>query len=245
MSNGETNWKQLFQLVIGVIIDRMPEQSWKDWFEHTWAVREEELYPSLFGELGTGIYPLTADLFTATFPNDPVDPRWLHDGVFECPPTPARRSWLYVSSGLSNPWDADHSTTQAVSGLGCEFVLQSVDRSQWAVRLVQRIVAFQIMLSVGRFPGKELLQVWDRIPLRAAIDGGSSVLTSLLLAPASEFAGIKRLPSGDFELIELIGITDDEVGYAKRNGGDKLFELLLARGAAPVTKPKRVSVLAH
>src|SRR3954452_20913229 len=158
----------------------MSEQSWQERFEHSWALREEELYRSSFGDLGQGIYPLTSDLFTSAFPTEPVDPRWLHDGVFECPPTQTRKSWLYVSSGLSNAWDADHLAPQIVSGLGCEFIFRCVEQSKWAIRLVQRIAAFQIMLSVGRFPRKQLLQIWDRIPLGAAIDGAASALTSLL-----------------------------------------------------------------
>ena len=36
----------------------MADQTWQEWFENAWAVREETIYRSLFGEIGSGIYPL-------------------------------------------------------------------------------------------------------------------------------------------------------------------------------------------
>jgi hypothetical protein len=80
---------------------------WEKWFEAAWAQREDELYGSLLGPLGAGICPLDFELFQDIFGRSEVDPRWLHIGVFECPPTEQRQSWTYVSSGLSNAWDAE------------------------------------------------------------------------------------------------------------------------------------------
>src|SRR5271165_5203323 len=155
----------------------MAEQTWQEWFENAWAVREESIYRGLFGDLGPGIYPLDAALFTTVFRQESIDPRWLTEGVFECPPSGAMQNWLYVSSGLSNAWEADKPNPNEPSGLGCEFIVECPQQSRWALVLLRRMVAFQILLSVGRFPGKGLLQVWDRIPLRAPIDGSSSALT--------------------------------------------------------------------
>ena len=145
----------------------MAEQTWQEWFENAWAVREESIYRGLFGDLGPGIYPLDAALFTTVFRQESIDPRWLTEGVFECPPSGAMQNWLYVSSGLSNAWEADKPNPNEPSGLGCEFIVECPQQSRWALVLLRRMVAFQILLSVGRFPGKGLLQVWDRIPLRA------------------------------------------------------------------------------
>jgi hypothetical protein len=92
-----------------------------------------------------------------------------------------------VSSGLSNAWEADSAKPDEVSGLGCEFIFECPSQSKWALFLLRRMVAFQILLSVGRFEGKGLLQVWNRIPLRAPIDGTSSKLNWVLLAPAPNF----------------------------------------------------------
>jgi hypothetical protein len=221
----------------------MTEQTEHDWFEAAWACREETIYSSTFGDIGSGIYTLDAELFTGQFRQTSVDPRWLTHGVFESKPSPARASWLYVSSGLSNAWEVDSPKAEEPSGLGCEFILECESKSQWALLLLRRMVAFQILLSVGRFEGKGVLQAWDRVPLRAPIDGMTSRLDWVLLTPAPNFSGRQSLLSGHFSFLEFIGITDDEADFGRNNGGDKLLALLTREGAAPLTDPNRESVL--
>ncbi len=223
----------------------MADQTWQKWFEDAWAIREQSLYCGLFGDIGPGIYPLDHDLFATVFQQKSIDPRWLFEGVFECPPSGARHNWLYVSSGLSNAWEADSPNSDELSGLGCEFIFECPQQSRWALVMLRRMVAFQILLSVGRFPGKGPLQIWDRIPLRAPIDGSSSVLNWVLLAPSLNFGGPQQLPSGRFQFMQFIGITEDEAEYARKNGGEKLLPLLKRRNAAPVTEPTRRTVLSE
>lgn len=221
----------------------MAGQTWQEWFESAWAVREENIYRSLFGDISSGIYPLDSELFTGQFRQRSIDPRWLTHGVFESKPSGTRASWLYVSSGLSNAWEADSANPNQASGLGCEFIIECPSQSMWALLLLRRMVAFQILLSVGRFEGKGQVQVWDRIPLRAPIDGTSSKLNWVLLAPAPNFRERQLLPSGHFHFQEFIGITEEEADFARNNGGIKLLALLMQRKAAPVTDPNRESVL--
>lgn len=38
-----------------------------DWLEEAWRIREEELYPKLFGGTGPGIFALDTQLFTDVF----------------------------------------------------------------------------------------------------------------------------------------------------------------------------------
>jgi|KBSMisStaDraftv2_1062788.scaffolds.fasta_scaffold03947_8 hypothetical protein len=215
------------------------------WFEDAWEFREETLYCSLFGDVGPGIYALDTELFTTQFRQASIDPRWVTHGVFESHPTATRRTWVYVSSGLSNAWDADSPNPNDTSGLGCEFILECPSQSQWALVLLRSMVAFQILLAAGRFPGKGPLQTWDRVPLRAPIDGASSALDWLLLAPSSNFGEIQQLPSGQFIFLQFIGITKREAAYARKNGSDTLLQLLRERGAAPVTDPRRQEILHH
>ena len=221
----------------------MAGQTWQEWFENAWAVREENIYRSLFGDVGSGIYPLDTQLFTGQFRQTSIDPRWLTHGVFESRPSGTRTSWLYVSSGLSNAWEADSAKPDEVSGLGCEFIFECPSQSKWALLLLRRMVAFQILLSAGRFEGKGLLQAWNRIPLREPIDGTSSMLTWVLLIPAPSFSERQLLPSGQFQFLEFVGITEDEADFARKNSGDKLLALLIQRKAAPITDPSRKSVL--
>jgi len=220
----------------------MSGEDWQSWFEAAWAFREETLYPRLFGSVGPGIYALGGDIFSKGFGQSTYDPRWLTEGVLESPPTANRPNWLYVSSGLSNAWEAPSPNPNGISGLGCEFILQCTEQAQWAIILLQRMVAFQILLNAGRFPGKDLLKEGDRIPLRAPINGADSELTSVLVTASPDFGGIQQIPSGRFEFLQFVGITQDEVEFAKANGSDSLFRQLMNAKVAPVTDPARNSI---
>jgi len=213
------------------------------WFEEAWAFREEKLYRSHFGASTEGIYVLDAEMFRVVFHQEAIDPRWLNHGVIEFKPTAERPNWAYVSSGLSNAWEADTPDPDSVSGLGCEFVFQCPKQAPWALLFMRRMVAFQLLLAAGRYPGKSLLAIWDRVPLRSPIDGKTSQLTWLLLAPATGFAGVQQLPSGQFQFIQFVGITENEAEYARASGSPELFRMLLAERAAPVTDPNRGSIL--
>jgi DNA-directed RNA polymerase specialized sigma24 family protein len=51
--------------------------------EELWRVREEDLYPALFGPRVRGIFPLQVEMFTGQFGQSKVDPRWLRYRGFE------------------------------------------------------------------------------------------------------------------------------------------------------------------
>lgn len=205
--------------------------------------REERVYPSLFGDLEEAISPLSEELFSTLGAND-IDPRWLNHGVLVSPPNGHRSSWLYVTSGLSDPWDTDRHNPGR-SGIGFEFVLETRERADWAIWRLQHVLAFEQLLAAGRFPGKHLLTLYDRLPLRAPIvPESTSALDWLLVCPAPARRRRFRLESGWVHLLHLVGITDAEASYARREGGDALVELLEDAGGYPVTNPMRVSVVA-
>jgi hypothetical protein len=220
-------------------------QAWQTWFEVAWAYREEVLYPDLFGDLGPGIFAIDPSVFVDTFKQDSFDPRWLHSGVFESAPNPKHRSWLYVSSGLSNPWDNEPPNAGEYSGVGCEFILETPAQGRWAIQRLQHLIAFQTLLSCGRYPGREQMGVNDRIPLRAPITPEPSVLTRLMLAYPEGYPRCLKLPSGAADLLHVVGITDAEADFARQHGGDALVEHLRRAGAFPVTDPKRPCTVVH
>lgn len=214
---------------------------WEEWFKRVWAFREDTLYPSLFGPGSVGIFPLPAKMLTETFQQPNVDPRWLHYGVFQYAPTPKRASWLYVTSGMSNAWEDAYPDSAACSGLGCEFVFETTEAGQWPILRLLHVMACQILACHGRFPGRPPLGLFDRIPLRCAIDGRDSRLRSVMLAP-SPYGTEQQLESGKFDFVQVVGIAEEEALYAKDNGGPKLLELLKEAHAFPVTDPARRSV---
>ena len=193
----------------------MTEDSWQAWFEAAWAEREEEVYPRLFGSHDPQICVLTPHLFQTTFEQENVDPRWLHSGVFEVPPTPDRASWLYVSSGLSNAWEDDTPDPTGPSGLGMEFILQTPSREFWAIDRLAHVIAFQILLSVGEYPGRELLDVHARLPLRCSISPEPSELTWLVVGPPDGLPSSFQLASGVVDLLTIVGVTEQEVAHAR------------------------------
>ncbi len=214
--------------------------------EEVWRIREEEVYPRLFGQLSRGIFPLTQEVFSHRFGSQEIDPRWLSMGVMEFAPTTTRPSWLYITSGYSNPWHDDpaHYDPDGESGAGVEFTLATVDQADWAVRALQSVLAFDLLLDAGRFPSGQRLSLHDRVPLHAPIDGRPDCLVrNLIMVEPEGFDQEFALPSGVVILVTFIGTTDAETAFARTEGTDELVERLRAAGHFPSIDPRRPSVL--
>jgi hypothetical protein len=210
--------------------------------EEVWRNREEEIYPALFGSTAKSTFVLSADLFTDAFQQSSIDPRWLHYGVQVFPPTVARNSWLYVSSGASNPWEldpVDYSESE-YSGSGTELVLETTTEAEWAVVIVQRMLAYNILLCHGRFGDSPPLNYGDRVPLKAPISlSGESQLRNLVIGMPTHYPSSFKLKSGQVDLLHLVGAADAEIAYAKQHGSDALIDKLALAGYFPVTDPMR------
>jgi hypothetical protein len=218
------------------------KEGWQEWFERIWMHREEVLYRSLFGGNSRGIFTIPANMFTGTFRQESYDPRWLYYGVFEFTPTADRDSWLYVTSGMSNDWEAEKPDATKPSGLGCEFVFETTQQSEWAILRLLHLMTFQILICHGRFSGRGPLSDFDRIPLHGPIWPESSMLTCLMLAPPKKLPRICHLDSGSFDLYQIVGISDGERDYAKSHGGPALLEMLLKNDFFPITDPNRAEI---
>lgn len=213
--------------------------------ESVWEYREEQLYPRLFGQTRRGIFPLTIEIFTETFEQENVDPRWLHLGVFEFSPTPTRGSWLYVTSGGSTPWESDPSDYDPAkySWLGVEFVIEAPEQSEWPIRALQRLLAYEVLLCHGRYEGFSSLDYGHRVPAGGAIDGSNnSIIRFLAIAKPKHYPATAQLDSGKFDFLHVIGVTEGERDFAKSTSTDVLIEKLAAQGAYPITQPKRSQV---
>jgi hypothetical protein len=57
-------------------------------------------------------------------------------------------------------------------------------------------------------------------------------------------AAVNEVPleSGRFSFYQVVGISQDEVEFARANGGDKLMAKLVKAHAFPLTDPNRHSV---
>jgi hypothetical protein len=203
--------------------------------EKAWEEREQYIYKTLFGDIGDGIYVLSFDLFKNQFGCENVDPRWLHYGVFKSPPNGSRKTWIYVSSGMSNPWEAEEK--EEYSGLGTELILETENDESWAIPLVQSLVAFNILLSAGKYGDKPLLEHWSRIPQPIEPN-----ITHLVLGLPLYHPETIELCSGKVDLLQVVGITKAEFDYAKEFGSPAICNLLTEHGVYPVTNPNRESI---
>ncbi|WP_299624360.1 suppressor of fused domain protein [Pelagibius sp.] len=213
--------------------------------EEVWEQREGEIYPKRFGPESEGIFTLKADLF-AKLGQKEVDPRWLHVGLFEFAPTEERRTWVYVSSGLSNPWDtpARDYDPEGYSEIGTELVMETPDQAAWALEILARLTAFNLLLAAGRMGEAPPLDYGHRVPLRASIDiTGDSALRSVMAWRAEHYEANFVLDSGRVDLLHFVGISDAELDFAKAEGSDKLAARLIDGGAFPVTDPRRASLI--
>ena len=210
--------------------------------ERVWEHREESVYPSLFGPTSRGTFVLAGDLFTGVFSQESYDPLWLHYGVIEFAPTASRDSWIYVSSGASNPWELESEDygDSEYWGFGTELVLEVPEQAEWAIVILQRILAFNILLAHGRYGDKPALDYGDRIPLRAPITlEGESLIQNLVVTKPTHYADHFELESGRVDLLHLVGVTDQEIDFAKEHGSSAVYEQLSKAGWSTITQPDR------
>jgi hypothetical protein len=213
--------------------------------EEVWTYREETVYPKLFGTSSRGIFPLEFEMFERIFDIQDVDPRWLHLGVMEFKPTPSRDSWLYVTSGASNPWDTepqDYRPDQP-SWLGVEFVIEVPSQADWPINALRRLLAYHLLVSHGHFGDLAPINYGHRVPAGGAVDGADSKLTYLAIVQPGHYQAAVQLASGFFDFLHVIGITEQERDYAKAISTDDLIAKLAKQGAYPVTDSKRADVL--
>ena len=220
-------------------------QEQKTVFETIWETREETIYPSLFGDKYRGTFVLTADVVTRVFGLASFDPRWLHYGVIEFEPTADRNSRLYVTSGASNPWEADPAdyALSEYSGSGTELVLEVPQQSKWAIVTLQRLLAFNILLVHGRYGEVQPLDYDNRVPLRGPIDFEASALAYVVLAAPEHYAASFKLLSGKVDFLHVVGITLSERDYAQAHDSERLIALLKSAMAFPVTDAAREPVV--
>jgi hypothetical protein len=209
--------------------------------EGVWQDREERLLPELFGQKRNGIFVLNAEVFTDIFGAEEFDPRWLFLGVFEFEPTEARNSWLYVTSGGSTPWETEPAeyNPEEFSWLGVEFVIEAPCQSDWAIRGLQRLLAYHVMCTHGYFGDNSGLGPGHRVPAGGSVDGKTSTLKFFAATVPEHYTGTGYLASGKFEFLHFVGITEKERDFAKQFTTKALVEKLKLQGAYPVTDPKR------
>lgn len=203
--------------------------------EDAWEEREEVVYPEVFGDTGPGIYPLSNDVFEQLDAQS-VDPRWLTHGVFQSPPNDTRNTWVYVTSGMSNPWESDEP--QDYSGFGVEFVLETEQASTWAINVLHTLMAYNLMLASGQMGEPGLLDYGDRIPFALSDD-----IAAMVIAPTFQLPENTDIKSGRVDFLQIVGVTEAELTYAQETSSEALIEMLIEETGGLITAKQRKSVV--
>ncbi len=152
-------------------------------------------------------------------------------------PNEFRPYWIFATSGLSNPW---FGQSDEVSGFGCELVLKTKNAGRWSVKLMRRLVYYILSYAGTLSPGVTLKM---DLPLFA---GGKSEMGGVAVWYADEAPDcIYSLPSGQFGIFAIIGITGDEADFASSDEYGCWFiqQILRDGGCDQRTEPNRVSVM--
>ncbi|RYG92968.1 suppressor of fused domain protein [Loktanella sp. IMCC34160] len=207
-------------------------------------IREKDVYPELFGEANRPPFKLQQEVFGA-FGDVEVDAHWLEFQICEFKPTAERASWLYVTSGYSDPQGVDPAdyNPNGESGVGVEFFLETEEKADWAIMRLQSLLAYDLLLADGQVDG-EPLAFHDVIPLNHPVDGNDRCqIMNMVMIPPERPPEAFSLPSGNVMLAGFVGITNAERDFAAQFGMEHLTDKLRAAEACPVTLPKRESVV--
>ena len=203
--------------------------------EDAWTQREEETYKTIFGETTSKIYPLSYNTFKQ-YNCKNIDPRWLTYGVLKSKPTKDRNTWAYVTSGMSNPLESD--VCEKYSGLGMEFVIETNEECNWAIEVLQTLMAYNILLSVGKFPNFSIFDYGSRVPLALS----KNIIAMLFTYPVN-FPNDFLLQSGKVDLMQVIGITSLESERAKQTSSQELALKLIDITGGLITDKERPSIV--
>lgn len=209
-----------------------------NWFEEVWRYRDEELIPENVGGRSDGrVTTIPYEAFEQLGAHQ-VDPRWLHCGVLRFPPSRSTAAYSFVTSGLSNAWDAVQPDRASVTGLRIELRVDSESEDDWIVDTLLRLSAMQLLIGAGRFNGR-ILAHGDRVRLGAGAFADDSSLTTLVAVKTADMT----VESGTFSILHLVGITDAERDFAMTAGVEELLNVLRAKTRFPMTDVARPSVL--
>jgi hypothetical protein len=167
-------------------------------------------------------------------PGDPIlFLNWAGGGVYQYPPNGERRSWHYVTSGLSQPSIDDDAMAQPVvdddgerySGFGIELVISTREKVAWAPDVLVNLVKYllfqknsHVILPGDRFPCNGPLVLETTTPL-----------TYLVATSSSEYETEILLPVGHCHLVHLIGCTQGEIASALTMGHGTAGSIVLCR----------------
>jgi hypothetical protein len=164
--------------------------------------------------------------------------------IFKSPSTERKDEavLVYCTEGMR------HFSLQDSSAVGTELTFQlAIPQSQleeplplWPARVLS--LGWVLMMSARDRRISLGAGLSAEMPLVPHFDTG---LTGIFATPFSPVQSTQLSVDGEFEYVNLIGITDDEIQVAERRGADQLSMLLQFRKHHQVTRPARSSVVSR
>lgn len=175
-------------------------------------------------------------------PSDPnLTINWPGGGFYMYPA--AAGGYYFVTSGLSQPAPDQPAQTDekdVFSGLGIELVILSLEDSKWPFGVLQGLVNYMLFQE-----NAQIVMPGDRIPCNGPLVTGSDTeLCYLIAALSDKYETQGRLPAGDVDLVQLIGVTESEakraIAWGRGTGGTLILgEVLKRLNVDELTNPNR------
>lgn len=223
----------------------MDDKEWGEWFDGIMFHRETVLYPQFFGAQPSEFYSFPENLVS----KDGVD--LLEESgmslnlVMEFGPNEKRKSWLYVTSGMSNPVGEtpDKIDINDFSGIGFEMIIETPEKCKWPVNILHTIMFSQCLISACLVEG-ELIEYNDIFPIQKDSIADSPINSFVAMVPNERCNYPKEfcLSSGKVDFFSLFGITiSEELLFLEKNAELNLPEFFEKAGY-PVNNIFRESV---
>jgi hypothetical protein len=137
---------------------------------------------------------------------------------------------------MSNPWESE--IPENYSGLGVEFLMETNEEEMWAVDVLQTLMAYNLLLAVGKMGEYPPLDYGNRVPLAL-----SESIKSMMFTQPVNFPVSFTIKSGMVDLLQVVGITPEELEYAKQTSSEELKEKILRNTGGLVTRKERSSAV--
>ncbi len=196
----------------------------------TYSKKREQTLESIFGKT----FP-AGEIFSPSISWPQFD--WRGEGVLQFPPSKEFSSWIYLTTGLSQPdfedsgqpivWKDDSGISQ--SGFGIELAISTAHESNWVIGVLYHLLRYMIFS-----PGSRPILPGHRFPIDVSnLSRRESLLNHFIAIKSDRYRSQFALPAGECNIVHLVGITSKEAEYATSLGngirGSQVLYQVLSR----------------
>jgi Suppressor of fused protein (SUFU) len=147
----------------------------------------------------------------------------------------AGNAWHYVSFGLTDLYGS-LALQEGISGFGYEFTMK-VNKDTGTLQAPFWPIDVMVTLAQSQYSGSNF--AIRHTVKYGPLDGGQTKMKGFIMTEEINRPGLIDSPNGQFELIRLVGITEEELTEAKTKGNEfynPFIEVLKGRNPDLITK---------